>query len=879
VLRRIAALVIAIQRTNFYQTDPDGWPKPSIAIKIASRELEELPEPKPFREIYVWSPRVEGVHIRFGPVARGGLRWSDRRDDFRTEVMGLVKAQFVKNAVIVPVGAKGGFFPKQLPRDGGREEIMAEGIEAYKLFISSLLDITDNIVDDVVLHPTKVVNWDGDDPYLVVAADKGTATFSDIANGISEQRGFWLGDAFASGGSVGYDHKKMGITARGAWEAVKRHFREMGQDIQSEPFTVIGVGDMSGDVFGNGMLLSKHIRLLAAFDHRDIFIDPNPGDPEHLWKERKRVFDLGRSSWSDYDATLISKGGGVFPRASKSIALTPEMQQITGIKADKAAPADIIRALLKTSCDLLWFGGIGTYIKAASETDIQVGDKATDHLRVTADEVGAKVIGEGANLGVTQAGRIALGRRGVRLNGDFVDNSAGVDSSDHEVNIKILLGQVVRAGGLDRDTRNTLLESMTDDVAEHVLRHNYDQTLAISIAESAAAADLDAHERLIERLETRGVLNRRVQYLPSSEQFRELKEQGLGLTRPEIGMLVSYAKISLFDRIVESSVPDDPHFETMLSAYFPDALGKYKTDMLSHRLRREIVATVLANDLVNLGGATFTHRARESTGADTDAVARGFEAARRIFGFGELLTRIHGLDNVAPAAVQTQLYREVIRLLRRQTYWLVRRGRGSENEAPRALADTIAAYLPGVEELRGYVLDIISPYERQRVEARAEELIKDGAPEELAREVAFLRPLTSSSDVIDIASRTGWPLKAVARLYHAVGDRFNFDRLRSAGGEVGSDDHWDRLAVRRLIEDLYSDHQCIVVRVLDGLECPDTLTDEWARETLDTWATANAYEVDRVEVALSEVVSPGGWTLAKLAIGVTTLREFVAQLG
>jgi len=753
-----------------------------------------------------------------------------------------------------------------------------EGVEAYKLFISSLLDITDNIVDDAVLHPAKVVNWDGEDPYLVVAADKGTATFSDIANGISEQRGFWLGDAFASGGSVGYDHKKMGITARGAWEAVKRHFREMGKDIQSEPFTVVGVGDMSGDVFGNGMLLSKKIRLLAAFDHRDIFIDPDPGDPEHLWQERKRVFDLGRSSWTDYDATLISKGGGVFSRSAKSIPLTPEIQHLTGLKTAKAAPSDIIRALLKADCDLLWFGGIGTYVKSAQETDLQVGDKATDHLRVTADDVGAKVIGEGANLGVTQAGRIALGRRGVCVNGDFVDNAAGVDSSDHEVNIKILLGQVVRAGGLDRDTRNTLLESMTDEVAAHVLQHNYDQTLAISIAESAAAADLDAHERLIERLETRGVLSRRVEHLPSSEQFRELKEQGLGLTRPEIGILVSYAKISLFDRIVESSVPDDPHFESMLSAYFPDALGKYKDEMLTHRLRREIIATVLANDLVNLGGATFTHRARESTGADTDAVARGFEAARRIFGFGELLARIHKLDNTAPAAVQTQLYREVIRLLRRQTYWLVRRGRGGENETARALADTIDAYLPGVNELRGYALQVISPFERERVEARAAELIRDGAPDELAQDVAFLRPLTSSSDVIDIASGAAWPLEAVACLYHAVGDRFSFDRLRSAGGDVGSDDHWDRLAVRRLIEDLYSDQQCIVELVLQDLERPDAPSPEWAHETLDTWATANAYEVDRVEESLAEVVATGGWTLAKLAIGVTTLREFAGLL-
>jgi glutamate dehydrogenase len=877
VLRRLAALIRATQRTNFYQTDPDGWPKPAIAIKIASGELEELPEPKPFREIYVWSPRVEGVHMRFGPVARGGIRWSDRRDDFRTEVLGLVKAQLVKNAVIVPVGAKGGFFPKQTPKGGERDAVQAEGVAAYRLFIASLLDVTDNIVEGVAVTPRQVVAWDGEDPYLVVAADKGTASFSDIANEISEARGFWLADAFASGGSAGYDHKGMGITARGAWVAVRRHFREMGKNIQAEAFSVVGVGDMSGDVFGNGMLLSKQIRLLAAFDHRDVFVDPDPQDLEAAWAERKRLFELPRSSWRDYDPKLISKGGGVFSRTLKSIPLTPEIKALTGLRAATATPSELIHALLAAPCELLWFGGIGTYVKAAHETDFQVGDKANDGVRVLADEVRAAVIGEGANLAVTQAGRVALARRGVRLNADFIDNSAGVDTSDHEVNIKILLNPMVRAARMSREDRDALLVAMTDDVAEHVLRHNYDQTLALSIAESAAADDLDAHERLIERLESRRMLNRRVEGLPTSDQFRELKAQGLGLTRPEIAVLIAYAKISLYDRILNSTVPDDPHFDSMLEGYFPDELRRFREDMRGHRLRREIVATTLANDVVNFGGATFSHRARESTGADTDAVARGFEAARRIFGFGELLARINVLDDKASASLQLALYQDVITLLRRQTYWLVRRGRGFERAEPRPLRGTIDAYRPGVEELRGMAMDVISPFERARVEARVEELVGKGAPVDLARDVARLRPLTSATDVIDLAARTGRPLEAAARVYHLVGDRFRFDRLRAAGGEIRSPEHWDRLAVRRLIEDLYADHQRIAEAILTGREDAQ-VTAGWAADALETWSRTHAYEVERAEAALSEI-GQGGWTLAKLSLGETTLRELAGLTG
>ncbi len=871
VLRRVWRLVRVIQRTNFYQRDAHGAFKPAIAIKIASQELDELPEPRPYREIFVWSPQVEGVHIRFGAVARGGLRWSDRRDDFRTEVLGLVKAQRVKNAVIVPVGAKGGFYPKQLPRGGTREEIYAEGTRAYVTFVSSLLDVTDNYAGDTVVHPEGVVRWDDDDPYLVVAADKGTARFSDTANAIAQEAGFWLDDAFASGGSVGYDHKEMGITARGAWVAVQRHFRELGVDIQSQPFSVIGVGDMSGDVFGNGMLLSPVIKLVAAFDHRDIFIDPNPADLAASHAERQRLFDKDRSSWADYDPELISAGGGVFSRTEKSVPLSKEIRALTGLKGAKASPNDVINALLKAPCDLLWFGGIGTYIKQAYEQDFQVGDRSNDAVRVLAAEVGARVIGEGANLAVTQAARIALARRGVCVNADFVDNAGGVTTSDNEVNIKILLNPIVAAGRLTRPDRDALLKDMTQEVAEHVLEQSYDQTLAITLAQSTAPEDLDAYERLIGRLEGRGILDRAVEGLPTTEEFQELKSQGLGLTRPEIATLVSYAKISLFDRIVESSVPDDPYLDARLHEYFPKPLARYAEDMAQHRLRREIVATVLANDLVNLGGATFTHRARESTGADTDAVVRGFEAARGIFGFSGLIDRIHALDNVAPAEVQLALYSDVIRLLRRQTYWLVRRRFAPGVEV--GLTEVIDAYKPGVDALRAIVNDVVSQDVRDAAERRAAKLVAEGAPADLAADVASLRALTSSSDVIDLARTRDWRLDVTARLYHRVGDALTFDRLRAVGGELRSTAHWDRLAVRRLIEDLYAEQQSIVDSVM---AFADTVAGVKADDPalFEVWSERHAAPAARISETLSDLKSSDEWTLAKLAIATASLREF-----
>ncbi|MBV9539944.1 MAG: NAD-glutamate dehydrogenase, partial [Alphaproteobacteria bacterium] len=543
IIRRLRNVIVNVLRTNFYQCTDMGESKPTVAIKLDSQALEDLPLPRPLVEIFVYAPEVEGVHLRFGKVARGGIRWSDRREDFRTEILGLVKAQQVKNAVIVPVGSKGGFYPKQLPVNATREAVQEAGISAYKLFINALLDVTDNLdADGKVVPPLEVVRHDDDDPYLVVAADKGTATFSDIANGIAEGRGFWLGDAFASGGSHGYDHKKMGITARGAWEAVKRHFRELGRDIQKEPFTAIGVGDMSGDVFGNGMLLSQQTKLLAAFDHRHIFIDPTP-DPAKSWAERKRMFDLPRSSWADYDKSLISQGGGVFARSLKEIPLTPETKKVAGVEADKLSPLDLIKALLKAEADLLFFGGIGTYLKASSQSNLDAGDRANDAVRVNGNEVRAKVIGEGANLGCTQLGRIEYARNGGRINTDAIDNSAGVDTSDHEVNLKILLGNPVRRGELTPEARDELLTAMTDDVAAHVLKDNYDQTLALSVAQGRAAKDLDAHGRFMRDLERRGRLDRAVEFLPSDVDLQKLENENKGLTRPELAVLLAYAKL------------------------------------------------------------------------------------------------------------------------------------------------------------------------------------------------------------------------------------------------------------------------------------------------------------------------------------------------
>lgn len=873
-LRRIALTVQAMKRTNYFQLGPDGAPKPYISFKIASREVADLPAPKPFREIFVWAPHVEGVHLRFGPVARGGLRWSDRRDDFRTEVLGLVKAQQVKNAVIVPVGSKGGFYPKQLPRGGAPDAVRAEGVRAYKTFLSGLLDLTDNLdAAGVVARPARVIAWDADDPYLVVAADKGTATFSDIANGVSADYGFWLGDAFASGGSQGYDHKAMAITARGAWEAVKRHFREIGKDIQSQAFTAIGVGDMSGDVFGNGMLLSKATKLVAAFDHRDIFLDPDP-DPARSWVERKRLFDLPRSSWQDYDKTLISKGGGVFPRSLKSIPLSPEVRAVLGVEDEAMAPTDLMRAILKAPAELLFFGGIGTYVKARRETDLEVGDKANDAVRVNADELRCQVVGEGANLGLTQAGRIAYSCAGGRINTDAIDNSAGVDTSDHEVNIKILTGALERRGELDREGRNSLLVSMTDEVAQHVLAHNYDQTLALTLQQSSAARDLDAHARFMAQLEALGRLDRKVEGLPAPAELAELAAQRQGLSRPELAVVMAYGKIELAQEIEASEAPEDPWFEGVLKAYFPEPLARFEPEMRRHRLRREIIATVLANEIVNIAGPTFAERLRQSAGCDTTGLVTAFEAARQVLRIGEAWAAVSALDLKIPAAAQTLLYNELALVVRRQTFWLARRAaRGASS-----VESLTKAYQATADVLRREGVAMLSGFEQQLVARRAEGFVKAGAPAELAQEIATLRALTALTDIADLAGQSAWPVQAAARLYNQVGDVFDFDRLRAAAGSLASEDHYERLAVRRLIEDLLLEQGALARAVAAASPLTVGANGKAAREAVQAFIGPRAQTVEQVRKTIAEIDQTGqGWSFAKLTIANAALRELAGS--
>ncbi len=868
VLRRIALLVRALKRTNYYQAGPDGTPKPHISFKVASRELEDLPAPKPFREIFVSAPHVEGVHLRFGPVARGGLRWSDRRDDFRTEVLGLVKAQQVKNAVIVPVGSKGGFFPKLPTRGLPPEQVRAQGVEAYRTFLSGLLDVTDNLdAAGAVAHPPAVViSGEGDDPYLVVAADKGTATFSDIANGVARDYGFWLDDAFASGGSAGYDHKAMGITARGAWEAVKRHFREMGKDIQSTPFTMAGVGDMSGDVFGNGALLSKCIRLVAAFDHRHVFLDPEP-DPATSWTERARMFALPRSSWEDYDRALISPGGGVFSRALKSVPLSPQVRAMLGVAEAELPPADLIRAILRMEVELLYLGGIGTYVKAPGETHGDVGDKANDAVRIDAGELRAKVVGEGANLGFTQAGRIAFARGGGRINTDAIDNSAGVDTSDHEVNIKILLGQAIRDGLLAAGDRDALLASMTDEVAEHVLAHNRAQTLALSLQEMDAVEELDAHARFMADLVAAGRLDRHVEGLPGPQALADLRAAGRGLTRPELAVLTAYGKLELSAALVEGATPDDPWFERTLADYFPDALARFEDGMRRHRLRREIVATVLANRVVDWCGPTFVDRVRAATGADAGAITEAFEAARAVFGLEAVWSEIAVLGPEAPARAQLALHREVARAVRAHAFWIARRE--ALNPRPGGVQALVDAYRPAADALGQGGADLLSPFERETVARRAASLREAGAPPELAARVAALRAATATVEIADLARDLGRDPAEAARMFAAAGDAFGFDRLRAAAAALPAADPYERTALRGLVADLTAEQTDLARAALAGAHPAEP-----APAALERWAAPRGEAVARARRTVAEIeTGGGGWTFAKLTIANAALRQ------
>ena len=862
IIRHFSNVIMTTLRTNFFQTGKDGQPKPSIAVKLNSRLVDGLPEPRPYAEIFVYSPDVEGIHMRFGKIARGGLRWSDRPEDFRTEVLGLVKAQQVKNAVIVPVGSKGGFVPKKLPHGGSRALIQEEAIRCYKLFITSLLDLTDNLAGDKLIPPQEVIRHDDDDPYLVVAADKGTATFSDIANSISEAKGFWLGDAFASGGSAGYDHKKMGITARGGWEAVKRHFREMNIDCQTTPFTVIGVGDMSGDVFGNGMLLSPQTKVIAAFDHRDIFIDPDP-DPAQSFAERKRLFAMDRSSWQDYARALISDGGGIFSRSEKSIALSDEICAMTGLKSKSVTPNELLHALLKSKADLLWFGGIGTYIRATSENDSDVGDRANDSIRVTAKELKFRIIGEGANLGMTQKARIEFAQNGGRMNTDAIDNSAGVNSSDVEVNIKIALGTIEAANQLTRKNRNKFLAKMTKQVASLVLRNNIQQTLSLSLAEFRGMEEIGFQQRLMRSLEKRNLLDREVEFLPSDAEIHERQAAGHALTRPELSVLLAYAKIVLYDDLLATEVPDDSYLGAELIRYFPELLQKtYPNAIQGHKLRREIIATMLANSIVNRGGPTIISRLIDETGADVADIAAAFAIARDCFALTDLNAQIDALDNKINTEEQTRLYVMAQTLMRDQLVWFLR-----NTPTSGGLEKVIGHYRTGLVELETSLGSILPEAMNDDIKQVEKQMTAKGVPSKLAGKIAALDVLSRGPDIIYVAGRTRKKLKDVAKIFFELGTDLKIDWLTKKAAEVSSTDYYERLALNRIIDNMYDAQRSIVREILSG-KVPAT-------KAFKSWRTKNSIAYERTMLAVNETVETGDLTLAKLAVASGHLRDLV----
>ncbi|MEO8672579.1 MAG: NAD-glutamate dehydrogenase domain-containing protein [Tahibacter sp.] len=810
ILRSFMAVIRATLRTGFYQVAA-GKPKDYISYKFDPAQVPDLPKPRPYREIFVYSPRVEGVHLRFGPVARGGLRWSDRREDFRTEVLGLVKAQMVKNTVIVPVGSKGGFFVKRAPIGGDRDAQLAEGIACYRIFINGLLDITDNIVDGQIVHPQNVVRHDADDPYLVVAADKGTATFSDIANSISADHGFWLGDAFASGGSVGYDHKGMGITAKGGWESVKRHFRAMGRNSQSEDFTCVGIGDMSGDVFGNGMLLSKHIRLLAAFDHRHIFLDPNP-DAAKSFKERVRMFALPRSSWADYDATLISEGGGIYPRSAKTIPVSAQMRAVLGMEpgSEPLSPNDLMRGIVKAPVDLLWNGGIGTYVKSEAETNSDVGDRANNAIRINGKELRCKSVGEGGNLGMTQRGRIEAALNGVLLNTDFIDNSAGVDTSDHEVNIKILLGDAVQRGELTFETRNVLLADMTDEVERLVLVDNYRQNQAISLMERMSVTRLGAKQHFIRTLESQGLLDRQIEFLPSDAEIAERKARGLGLTRPELSILLSYSKIVLFQQLLDSDVPEDAFLSRELKRYFPEPLReKYADHMERHRLKREIIATAVTNSMINRMGATFVLRMGEDTGKTPAQVSRAYSIAREVMDARAMWAEIEALDGSVNGNAQIDALLVIWASLRNMTRWLL-----SHNEATLAIAAAVSRYHDGMQTLLSCVAEVITPRERVNYDDAKQRWLAAGFPEGLSSNLAGLRTPGSGLDIVAVGADHKLKVERAAEVYFALGEALHLTWLMVKIEDLPVESRWHAQARGSLRDELYSQHRALTAQVL-----------------------------------------------------------------
>ena len=867
ILRGLVALVNATLRTNAYVRDGAGSMRPYLSFKLDSGALGGLlPSPLPFVEIWVCSPTVEGVHLRFGRVARGGLRWSDRRDDVRTEVLGLVKAQMVKNTVIVPVGAKGGFVV-QHPVAAAQDRL-AQGVDCYRTFIRGLMDVTDNVVDGQVVPPARVVRHDGDDPYLVVAADKGTATFSDIANSISADYGFWLADAFASGGSAGYDHKAMGITAKGAWESVKRHFRELDLDTQAQEFTAVGIGDMSGDVFGNGMLCSDRIRLVAAFDHRHIFIDPAP-DAAASYAERSRMFALPRSSWADYDTACISAGGGVFPRDSKSIPVTEQMASALGLPAGTGdlTPDEVISAILQAPVDLLWNGGIGTYVKASTESHADVGDKANDRIRVDGRQLRCRVVGEGGNLGLTQLGRVEAAGRGVRLNTDAIDNSAGVDTSDHEVNIKIFFDPLIRSAEMTLAERDQMLVEMTDQVADAVLRDNYLQNIVLGNARARAAMLAGAHRRFIQALEDAGTLTRSLEFLPSEEELRQRESSGAGLTAPELCVLLAYAKLHLNEELTRAGTADAAGISDQVGAYFPELMQRRFGERLStHPLRAELITTMLVNEMVNRGGITFAFRAAEETGADYGTIAVSFEAVRRIFGLDEVWASIESLDGAVSTATQCALYLEVRRLLDRATRWfIVTHGAGF------ALPAAVGRLAPTVHALAPQVPGLLHGAERERLTQRSQEFVAAGVPAALATRIAALLDVFSVLDIAEISTRVGKPAEQVAQMYFRLSERYEIDRLLGSITGLRRDDRWNTLARAAMRADVYAALAALTARVLRSADGTD------AGALIAEWESQNASAVDLARQTLTEVVALADADLATLSVAVRAIRSLLAR--
>jgi glutamate dehydrogenase len=868
ILRRFLAIVQATIRTNFFQTDEQQRHKDYLSFKLDPARIPELPLPLPMFEIFVYSPRVEAVHLRGGLVARGGLRWSDRREDFRTEVLGLMKAQMVKNSVIVPVGSKGGFVVKRPPPAADRETLQQEVQDCYKTFIRGMLDITDNRIGNTIVPPPRVVRYDDDDPYLVVAADKGTATFSDLANSIAVEYGFWLNDAFASGGSNGYDHKKMGITARGAWESVKRHFREMGMDIQNrDDFSVVGIGDMGGDVFGNGMLLSRHIKLLAAFNHLHIFLDPDP-QPEASFQERERLFQLPRSSWADYNAELISTGGGIYPRTAKSIRISPQVQAALDIAETQLTPNELIHRLLQAPVDLLWNGGIGTYVKARSESHNDAGDRANDAVRINGEELRCKVVGEGGNLGFTQLGRIEYALNGGRMLTDAIDNSAGVNCSDHEVNIKILLNQVVDRGDMTEKQRNRLLADMTDEVADLVLRQNYLQPEAISITYSQAHELLNNHVQAIRSLERAGKLNRALEYLPDDETLAERQAAGLGLVPPELAVLLAYIKITLFEELTASDVPEDSYLQRELIAYFPQPLReRFVEQMHRHPLRRDIIATYITNSMINRMGSGFLTRLREDSGETAPDIARAYSAARELYGARRLWQQIDSLDNQIASETQIKMHLESRHLLEKASLWLLRNRR-----PPLDIEATVAQFADGITALATALPELLPTEQRQNFEQRCRQLMEADVPQELAYQVVSLPLLYSALDLTEVAVQAKLPVDEVARVYFNLASRLDMGWLHRNIVDLPAVTQWQRRARAALLDNLYDQGRTLTADVLR--QSPDEPS---VAKRLEQWLQNNASVVERCLNMLADFRSSGQQPdLAMLSVALREAGNMVA---